>query len=79
MFPQEGVVAEATKIAAELAELPIWAVRWTKLSCNKPIKEQLNLVLDASIAYEMMTLQSEDHGEAARAFLEKRKPVFTGE
>jgi enoyl-CoA hydratase/carnithine racemase len=77
--PQDQVLAEAKAIAAELAALPRYAVAWTKLSVNKQIKEQLNLVLDASIAYEMLTVNSQDHAEAVRAFVDKRKPSFSGE
>ena len=53
-------------------------MRWTKLSVNKWIKQQLNLILDASIAYEMLSISSRDHHEAAKAFLEKRAPSFKG-
>ena len=77
-LPTEQVLPRAMEIAAELAEMPIWAVRWTKLSVNKMLKEQLNNVLDASVAYEMLTMNTHDHGEAARAFAEKRKPNFKG-
>ncbi|VTU46098.1 enoyl-CoA hydratase/isomerase family protein [Variovorax sp. PBL-E5] len=79
VFPQEQVLAEATAIARELAALPTWAVQWTKLSVNKRVKEQLNLVLDTSIAYEMLTMNSGDHAAAVTAFAEKRKPEFKGE
>jgi enoyl-CoA hydratase len=34
--------------------------------------------MDASVAYEMMSNVSADHQEAVHAFLEKRKPKFTG-
>ena len=76
--PAEQVVEEAMVIARELNALPPLAVRWTKLSVNKWIKQQLNLILDASIAYEMLSINSRDHHEAAKAFLEKRPPVFKG-
>ena len=36
------------------------------------------MILDTSIGYEMLTFTTEDHREAVDAFLEKRKPVFTG-
>lgn len=77
--PADQVSSEARKIALELAALPKWAVRWSKLSVNKHLQESFNLVLDTSIAYEMLTMQTNDFGEAARAFVEKRKPIFNGE
>lgn len=76
--PAEDVMAKAYAIAEELAALPKWAVRWTKLSMNKNLKQQLNLTLDTSISYEALSMQTYDYGEAARAFAEKRKPVFKG-
>jgi enoyl-CoA hydratase len=79
VWPQEKVLEEATAIARELAALPKYAVAWTKLSANKPLKQQLNLVLDTSIAYEMLTVNSNDHAAAVKAFAEKRKPEFTGD
>jgi len=65
-------------MARELHALPPLAVRWTKLSVNKWLKFQLNLIMDASIAYEMLSINSKDHHEAAKAFIEKRPPVFKG-
>jgi len=79
VVPRDKLMEEARKIAVEIATLPIWAVRWTKLSINKQIRGQLNLVLDTSIAYEMLTMQTSDFGEAARAFLERRAPKFIDE
>ena len=76
--PPEQVLSKARELAQELADGPTWAVRWSKLSVNKWLKDQLNLILDASLAYEMITFTTEDHKEAARAFVEKRKPRFQG-
>jgi enoyl-CoA hydratase/carnithine racemase len=76
--PADQVLAKAREVAEELAALPKWAVRWTKLSINKNLKQQLNLTLDTSISYEALSMQTADYGEAARAFSEKRRPVFTG-
>lgn len=76
--PAEEVMGTAMKMAEELNALPPLAVRWTKLSVNKWIKHQLNLILDASIAYEMLSINSRDHHEAAKAFIEKRPPVYKG-
>ncbi|HYA34356.1 MAG TPA: enoyl-CoA hydratase-related protein [Candidatus Binataceae bacterium] len=76
--PAGEVVAKAHSIARELADGPTFAIRWSKLAVNKWLKQQVNLILDASLAYEMMTFYTEDHKEAATAFAEKRKPTFKG-
>lgn len=77
--PAEQVLDEAISIARELAALPKYAVAWTKLSANKAVKERLNLVIDTSMAYEMLTMNSNDHSAAVKAFVEKRKPEFKGD
>ena len=65
-------------IAATVGKLPPMAVKWTKVSINKMIKDQFNLVMDAAIAYEMCSMVTQDRGEAIHAFLEKRKPEYKG-
>lgn len=76
--PKAEVLAEAQKIAAEIAAQPLWAVRWSKAAVNKQVKAQLNQVLELSIAYESMTMLTADYKEAASAFAEKRTPEFKG-
>jgi len=76
--PGDQLMAKANEFAQRFLAQPRWAMRWTKMAVNKLIKQQCNLVLDASMALEMVTLFSNDHKEAAQAFLEKRKPNFTG-
>jgi enoyl-CoA hydratase len=72
----EDVMSKARELARELADGPTWAIRWSKLAVNKWLKQQANLILDASLAYEMMTFNTKDHQEAVKAFVEKRKPNF---
>jgi enoyl-CoA hydratase len=74
----EAVLDRALELARELAEGPQYAIRWTKVSVNKWLKQQVNLILDASVAYEMLNFTTEDHREAAQAFVEHRKPKFKG-
>jgi enoyl-CoA hydratase len=76
--PAGEVYDKAHAIALELAQGATWAIRWTKLSVNKVLKERVNLILEASMALEQVTFGTEDHQEATRAFAEKRKPVFKG-
>jgi enoyl-CoA hydratase len=74
----ELVMPKARELAQELADGPTFAIRWSKLSVNKWLKQQSNLIMDASLAYEMMTFNTKDHEEAVKAFVEKRKPNFVG-
>ena len=72
----EQVMSKARELAQELADGPTFAIRWSKLAVNKWLKDQANLIMDAGLAYEMMTFRTEDHKEAVQAFVEKRKTDF---
>jgi len=76
--PATEVLPMALKIAEELVQLPPWAVRFTKATINIAVRQQLNLYMDASLAYEALTMNTNDFGEGTRAFLERRNPKFTG-
>jgi len=76
--PQEQVLPRAMEIARRLAQGAPLAIRWTKFSLNKILRDHVNLALDSSMFLEAATMSSEDLGEAARAFFEKRKPKFKG-
>jgi enoyl-CoA hydratase len=76
--PQSEVLAKARELAQELADGPTWAIRYTKVAVNKWLSHQVNLILDASLGLEMLTFNTEDHKEATRAWVEKRKPQFKG-
>jgi len=74
----EAVMPKARELAQELADGPTWAIRWSKLAVNKWLKQQSNLIMDASLAYEMMSFNHPHQKEAVKAFIEKRKPNFVG-
>lgn len=76
--PLDEVFEKAREIAQELADGPTYAIRGTKASVNKILKDCANIVLDASHALEIATFYTEDHKEAVMSFIEKRKPNFTG-
>ena len=78
VVPPDELMAAAQKMAGRLAAGPTWAIRWTKASINKIIRERMNLLLDTGLAYEALTVSTDDHKEAAKAFMEKRKPEFRG-
>jgi enoyl-CoA hydratase/carnithine racemase len=78
VVPAGQAYTEGLALAKRLAAGPTRAIRWTKLALNKRLKDEVNLVLDASLAVETLSMATDDHREAARAFVEKRPPRFTG-
>jgi enoyl-CoA hydratase len=63
---------------AKLLSMPPRALQWTKASVNIGLKQLAHSIMDASMAYELLSVTSEDHREAMAALKEKRKPTFTG-
>jgi enoyl-CoA hydratase len=52
------------------------AIKWTKVTVNLELKRIAHAVMDTGIAYEAVTVRSEDHREAVSALQNKRAPVF---
>ena len=52
------------------------AIRWTKVLLNQELKRVAHSLMDTGLAYESLSLRSDDHKEAITAMQEKRKPVF---
>jgi enoyl-CoA hydratase len=74
----EKLMPTVMEFATRLANGPTKAIRWTKASVNKILRDTANLVLDTSLALEKHCFSTADHKEAIRAFVEKREPRFTG-
>ena len=74
--PTEDFWPTVNDFAKQLLAGAPQAVRYTKMSLNRILRDRVNLLLDHSIAVEMLTMFSEDHMEGIKAFLEKRKPVW---
>lgn len=77
-LPVDEVLPRATAFARRMADGAPMAIRWTKYSMNKLIRDQVNLALEPSMFLEAATMGTEDLREAARAFLEKRPARFSG-
>ncbi len=77
--PTDQLDVKVQEIAQKILGNPRFAVRWTKTSANIPLKQIAHSVMDAAIAYETITNLTQDRQEAVTAFVEKRKPSFSGE
>ena len=64
--------------AARLASGPRLALRYMKENLNRSLTAPLEELLDLEATHHLHTGTTQDHREAAIAFVEKREPVFTG-
>ena len=76
--PADRLDATVQRLVRQLADGAPLAVRFTKLTVNAPLRQAVESVLEASLAYEQITLRSRDAQEGVAAFLERRPPRFTG-
>lgn len=74
----DKLMDEAMAYAKQLANGADAAIRWTKMSINRMVWQNLNLVLEMSLATEGLSVRTEDHKEAVAAFQQKRAPKFRG-
>lgn len=74
----ESFEEEAMKVATRLASMPTVGLGLTKRLLNHSFTNSLHEQLAMEEELQYVAAESEDHKEGIRAFLEKRKPVFTG-
>jgi enoyl-CoA hydratase/carnithine racemase len=78
VVPDDRLHDEAGSLARELASGPTVAFRHMKQNLDRALREELPACLAAEAAGTVASAQTEDHREAVRAFVETRRPVFSG-
>ena len=78
VVPDEGLDAATTELARSLAHGPSIALSLMKRNLNCAESGDLAELLDMEAIHQVQTGRTEDHREAAKAFVEKRTPIFTG-
>jgi len=78
VYPSEEFFEKSLEYAKILADKSQVAVRLIKRTVKQSIKSDLRSSLDLVSSHFAIVKATEDHQEAVNAFLEKRKPVFTG-
>lgn len=74
----EELPAKTKEIATRLAKGPSVAYRYMKENLNRAMGGDLFDCLDLEATHHIHCAQTDDHKEAARAFVEKREPLFKG-
>lgn len=77
--PAEQLENTVTRLASRLAAGPSLAYGEIKASVNRICYSGLYTAMSLEADCADRLVRSRDHGEAVDAFLEKRKPVFTGQ
>ena len=72
------LLAQTTALARRIADGPRVAYGYMKRNLHAAETEPLTTVLEMEAVHQARTAQTEDHREARMAFLEKRRPAFTG-
>jgi 2-(1,2-epoxy-1,2-dihydrophenyl)acetyl-CoA isomerase len=78
VVPADALETRAMEIARRLAAGPRVAYRYMKENLNRAAAGSAEECLDLEATHHIHTGLTEDHREAARAFVEKREPHFKG-
>ena len=76
--PKEKLMEEANSFAAKLAALPRLAMQASKMLINRSQELDMPLGLELEARAFGALATSQDLAEGTKAFMEKRKPDFTG-
>ncbi len=78
VVPDTDIMAKARETAEKLAAKPAAALQASKRLLKQPFREQVKSAMKAENEEFGMQVRSDDAKEAFTAFIEKRKPDFTG-
>lgn len=78
VVPAADLMSHARTLAAELATKPPIALRYAMEAINKGLEMPFGEACDLEAALFGMVTTTDDMREGTKAFLEKRKPEFTG-
>jgi 2-(1,2-epoxy-1,2-dihydrophenyl)acetyl-CoA isomerase len=78
VVPSDQLTARTMELAHRLARGPRVAYRYMKENLNRAVGGEVDDCLDLEATHHIHAGLTEDHREAARAFVEKREPVFKG-
>lgn len=78
VYPDDKLMPAAREMAEKLAKGPAIAIKFMKRAVYKGIHNDMLSQLDFESFAQRVCMQTEDHKEGVKAFMEKRTPEFKG-
>jgi len=78
MFPANDLMDETRKVASKLANMPTKGLALMKRALNQSLSNDLTIQLETEATLQTEAGKTKDYREGLQAFIEKRKPNFTG-
>lgn len=73
--PADQLDATVAAFAAKLAAVPPQALQWTKVAVNLGLRQLVHTMLDATLAYEVLSANTPEHRDAVARMGARRKPA----
>jgi len=78
IFPDDLFMDECNALAIKMSQMPTYGLALTKRALNQSIENTFKEQLMVEDSLQTLAGNSEDYKEGTSAFLEKRKPIFSG-
>ncbi|RNI30607.1 enoyl-CoA hydratase-related protein [Rufibacter latericius] len=79
VFPDDSFDSEVTALALKMAQMPTKGLAYTKQLLNVTFENTLAEQLEQEAVFQQKAGQTQDFKEGVEAFIQKRKPNFTGQ
>jgi len=76
--PDADLDARVDALVERLCKMPPFALRGTKKAVNHTLRQLALATFEYGVSLETQSQLTRDHAEAVDAFVDKRKPVYTG-
>ncbi len=76
--PDAQLDARVDELAQRLAKMPPFALRGTKKAIHHTLRQLALSTFEYGVSLETQSQLTRDHAEAVAAFIDKRRPVYTG-